>query len=179
MLKRQFVSKVQEALGELPKNIRNPRFQKILVQWSGLIQPLWLASRVRVVKLNAQQLEVKIPLNALTRAMGTPDSMEESFLMLSANQGLKFFLSQFREQIQFLGVKDFHLEVLKYPIQSEVRFKMQLTQIEQETLRSRLYYDSSGEADIELHGNYLTPEGQMVATVNWKARVKLVRQIHS
>lgn len=179
MLKRQFVYKVQEALEELPKNIKHPKFQKIMAQWSGLIQPLWLASRVRIVKLDSQQLEVKIPLNSLTRSMGSSESMEESFLMLSANQGLKYFLSQMKEQIEILGLCDFHLEIFKFPIQSEVRFKMQFTHIEQETLRSRLYQNPSHEAQVELRGNYLTPDEQMVATGYWKARVRLVRQIHS
>jgi len=177
MLKRQFTDRLQMALRDLPKSINNPKLQRLAAEWGGLFQPLWVASRVRIIKLNAAQLEAKISVNPLTQAIGRPQELEESFLMLAANQGLKFFLKQMSDQIEYQGLKEFKLEVLIAPIQGPVRFKLQMTEIEREALRERLNQAVRHELDLELVGHYFSNDDKMVATSQWTARVKLVKQI--
>jgi hypothetical protein len=177
MLKRQLAFTVQEALKELPKSIRNPRIQKWVAQWSGMVQPLWISSRIRVLKLDHHQLEVLIPVNFLTCAVGRRGELEESFLMLAANQGLKFFLHQLNDKIHYQGLGDFRLEILESPIKGPIRFKMQLSEEQREALVVPNFQDLNQESSLELFGQYFSQDHKLVAIGYWTAKVKRVGQI--
>lgn len=179
MLKRQLTHKLQGALEELPKSIRNPKWQRWVAQWSGLVQPLWIASRIKINKMDPYQLEIKIPLNALTHSMQGSAALEESFLMLSANQGFKFFLLQMQDRVKLLGIQEFKLEVFSSPICGPLKFRMQLSEMEQEALRSRLHSDVNQVALVSLAGAFYSKDNQMVANCEWTAKVQMVRRIRA
>jgi hypothetical protein len=177
MLKRQLALTVQEALKDLPRSIRNPLIHKWVAEWSGLVQPLWVSSRIRILKLNNHQIEVLIPVNFFTCAIARRVELEESFLMLAANQGLKFFLHQLKDKLQVKGLRDFRLEIFESPIQGPLRFKMQLSEAQIEELRNRVFQDTNHELDLELFGQYFSHEHKLVAIGHWTAKVKRVWQI--
>lgn len=158
MLSPSWVKKARNAIHSLPTSIENPQIQKWVAEITGIVQPLWAATRIRILKLDSQNLELKIPLNHFTRK--SQNQIEESLYVLGASHGLRLLLSR-TGLAEVKSLKKLELECLHSEVKGAIRMRLGVSQAELEVLRAKL--TSAEEVDLEILAQFYNQDDQVIA----------------
>lgn len=167
-------SQVFDAVGEIVDSIQGRRTRALLNSALEFVRPHHLALGLRVARLSTTHVEVVVPQLAKTKT----ESGETDPGVLTSAGLMAVELLMRRTDLVDLGemeLQDLHFNRL-VPLKQEVRGRLELSKLAQETLRIDLR--KNGESNLELQMIFFDADERRVADCQLNYRCKFVQKLN-
>lgn len=156
----------KEVLEKFPQSVSNPKLQMWLYELSGLFQPLWIASRIRILKWNQEAIEMSLPFSSHNQ--NKEGEMEECLLVLASSRAVKLLIQK-NPHVESVVLKNFEYENYK-TMKGRIWLRLEWSFLEQQSLKAQLNNNKS--ALQTLVAQFYDREDQKVAQLTLHCEVR-------